>query len=317
MSTSSIDGRTSSPGPAIRVRDLRKRYADIQAVDGVSFEVPRGEVFGMLGPNGAGKTTTVEIMEGLRVPDSGEVRVLDLDATRQASQLKERIGVALQTAALYPNLTVTEIIDLFRSFYRHSRPTSELIDALDLDERRDAPTKVLSGGQRQRLSVALALVNDPEVLFLDEPTTGMDPQARRSLWGLVRELADSGTTVVLTTHYMEEAEELCDRVAVMDHGRVLELGAVGELVSRRFEERAVRFTDLPTLGDGDLAGLPGATRVVREQGSAEVWTRDVSATIGGLLTLTRERGLEPADLAVRHATLEDLFLELTGRALRD
>jgi ABC-2 type transport system ATP-binding protein len=257
------------------------------------------------------------MMEGLRVPDSGEVRVLDLDATRQAAVLKQRIGVALQTAALYPNLTVTEIIDLFRSFYRRSRPTQELIEALDLGERRDAATKVLSGGQRQRLSVALALVNDPEVLFLDEPTTGMDPQARRSLWGLVRGLADRGTTVVLTTHYMEEAEQLCDRIAVMDHGHVLELGTVSELVDRRFHERAVRFTDLPALSDADLAALPGATRVVRDEGTAEVWTRDVATTIGGLLTLTRERDVEPADLAVRRATLEDLFLELTGRALRD
>ncbi|MBX3030535.1 MAG: ABC transporter ATP-binding protein [Chloroflexi bacterium] len=317
MSVQRTSGPVAVTGPAIRVHELRKRYADIQAVDGVSFEVQRGEIFGMLGPNGAGKTTTVEMMEGLRVPDSGEVRVLDLDATRQASALKQRIGVALQTAALYPNLTVTEIIDLFGSFYRRSRPTQELIDALDLGERRDAATKVLSGGQRQRLSVALALVNDPEVLFLDEPTTGMDPQARRSLWGLVRDLAARGTTVVLTTHYMEEAEELCDRIAVMDHGRVLELGTVSDLVSQRFHERAVRFTDVPALTDPELAALPGATRVVRDQGTAEVWTRDVAATIGGLLALTRERAVEPADLAVRRATLEDLFLELTGRALRD
>jgi ABC-2 type transport system ATP-binding protein len=317
MSVQRTGGSVAVAGPAIRVHELRKRYGDVQAVDGVSFEVQRGEVFGMLGPNGAGKTTTVEMMEGLRVPDSGEVRVLDLDATRQAAVLKQRIGVALQTAALYPNLTVTEIIDLFRSFYRRSRPTQELIEALDLGERRDAATKVLSGGQRQRLSVALALVNDPEVLFLDEPTTGMDPQARRSLWGLVRGLADRGTTVVLTTHYMEEAEQLCDRIAVMDHGHVLELGTVSELVDRRFHERAVRFTDLPALSDADLAALPGATRVVRDEGTAEVWTRDVATTIGGLLTLTRERDVEPADLAVRRPTLEDLFLELTGRALRD
>ncbi len=232
---------------AIEVRELRKRYGDVQAVDGVTFDVRRGEVFGMLGPNGAGKTTTVEMMEGLRAPDSGEVRVLGLDATRETGALKERIGIQLQTAALYPNLTVAETIELFRSFFRRARPTRELIDALDLGERRDARTKVLSGGQRQRQSVARALVNEPEELIHDEPTTGMDPQARRSLWGLVRGLAAQGTTVLLTTHYMEEAEELCDRIAIMDHGRILEMGGVAELVDRRFHELSVRFDDLPDL----------------------------------------------------------------------
>ncbi len=304
-------------GPAISVRDLRKRYADVQAVDGVTFEVRPGEVFGMLGPNGAGKTTTVEMMEGLRAPDSGEVRVLGIDATRDASALKERIGIQLQTAALYPNLTVAETIELFRSFFRRARPTPELIEALDLGERRDARTKVLSGGQRQRLSVALALVNEPEVLFLDEPTTGMDPQARRSLWGLVRELADRGTTVLLTTHYMEEAEELCDRVAVMDHGRILELGGVPELIGRRFRELSVRFDDIPDLTGPMLEGLPGVTRVMRDDGVTALYTRDVAGTIGGLLALTAERGTEPGNLTVRRATLEDVFLDLTGRALRD
>jgi ABC-2 type transport system ATP-binding protein len=271
----------------------------------------------MLGPNGAGKTTTVEIMEGLREPDAGEVRVLGLDVPREAAALKERIGIQLQTAALFPNLTVAETIELFRSFFSRARPTGELIDALDLGERRDARTKVLSGGQRQRLSVALALVNEPEVVFLDEPTTGMDPQARRSLWGLVRELASRGTTVLLTTHYMEEAEELCDRVAVMDHGRVLELGTVHELIGRRFHELSVRFDDLPDLSGAALEALPGVTRVVRDDGVGVLYTRDVASTIGGLLALTSERGTEPGNLMVRRATLEDVFLDLTGRALRD
>lgn len=307
----------TSSGTAIGVRDLRKRYADVQAVDSVTFEVRRGEVFGMLGPNGAGKTTTVEMMEGLRVPDGGEVRVLGLDATRETTALKERIGIQLQTAALYPNLTVAETIDLFRSFFRRARPTAELIEALDLGERRDARTKVLSGGQRQRLSVALALVNEPEVLFLDEPTTGMDPQARRSLWGLVRELADQGTTVLLTTHYMEEAEELCDRIAIMDHGRILEMGGVAELVDRRFPELSVRFDDLPDLASPMLEALPGVTRVVRDDGMAALYTADVAGAIGGLLAMTAARGTEPGNLTVRRATLEDVFLDLTGRALRD
>ena len=184
-------------GPVIRVRDLRKQYGDIQAVDGVSFEVARGEIFGLLGPNGAGKTTTVEILEGLRTPDSGDVVVLGVDVAREPDALRERIGVSLQTAALYPKLTVTELIDLFRSFYPRSRSTNELIDMLELGERRNARSSELSGGQRQRLAVALALVNDPELVFLDEPTTGLDPAARRSLWDLIRGLKAAGRSVLL------------------------------------------------------------------------------------------------------------------------
>ena len=308
---------TAADVPAVLVEDLHKRYSDIQAVDGVSFEVARGEVFGMLGPNGAGKTTTVEILEGLRVPDSGRALVLGLDVASQAAQLKERIGVQLQTAAMYPNLTVAETIELFRSFFRRSRTTADLIEALDLGERRNAQTKVLSGGQRQRLSVALALVNEPEVLFLDEPTTGLDPQARRSLWDLVLSLKASGTTVLLTTHYMEEAEQLCDRLAIMDHGKVLVLGTVEQLVADRFRELSVRFDTLPELDDTRLSALPGVSRVMHEDDSVALYTADVAATIGGLLGVAGELGVEPANLMVRRATLEDVFLDLTGRALRD
>ncbi len=305
-------------GTAVIVaRDLRKRYGAVHAVDGVTFEVQRGEVFGMLGPNGAGKTTTVEMLEGLRKPDAGQALVLGIDAAREPGRLKERIGVQLQTAALYPNLTVTELIDLFGSFYRRRRPTRELVAALDLEERKDALTKVLSGGQRQRLSVALALINDPELIFMDEPTTGMDPQARRSLWDLVRKLRERGTTVLLTTHYMEEAEQLCDRIAIMDHGKVLEMGTVSELVQRRFQELSVRFDARPGLEEDRLSALPGVSRVVREDGAVALYTRDVAGTIGGLLATSRELGQEPTNLAVRRATLEDVFLDLTGRALRD
>jgi ABC-2 type transport system ATP-binding protein len=308
-----------APAAAIRVRDLRKFYGDIHAVDGVSFEVQRGEVFGLLGPNGAGKSTTIEILEGLRSADGGEATVLGLDARHHADALKERIGVQLQSAALYPRLTVTELLDLFASFYRRSRPTAELIETLDLGERRNAQTRQLSGGQRQRLSVALALVNDPELIFLDEPTTGMDPAARRSLWNLVKGLKASGRTILLTTHYMEEAEELCDRIAIMDHGKILEMGTVGDLVSRRFKERTVHFERLDSLGDGELSAFEGVTRVRHdeEDGSVSLYTTDVAGTIGALLAATEARAVEPKGLGIRSPSLEDVFLDLTGRALRD
>jgi len=303
--------------PAIRVRGLTKRYDEIQAVDGVDFDVAQGEIFGLLGPNGAGKTTTVEILEGLRAPDGGEVTVLGIDVARGADELKPRIGVSLQTAAMYPKLTVTEVIDLFRSFYRHARPTAELIEALDLGERRNAQTQFLSGGQRQRLGVALALINDPELVFLDEPTTGLDPAARRSLWDLVQGMKASGRTILLTTHYMEEAEVLCDRLAIMDHGKILELGTVDELISKRFHERAVRFDRLPDLSTTELEALPAVVSVKDDGREVLLYTGDVGATIGALLALTERRGLDPQNLAIRRATLEDVFLDLTGRALRD
>jgi ABC-2 type transport system ATP-binding protein len=303
--------------PVIRVRDVRKTYGEVRAVDGVSFEVARGEVFGLLGPNGAGKTTTVEMLEGLRVPDGGELEILGIDAIRRPDLLKERIGVTLQTAEMYPKLTVVEVLDLFRSFYARSLPVDQLVEFLDLGERRHAQTRVLSGGQRQRLAVALALVNDPEVIFLDEPTTGLDPAARRALWSLVERLKEQGKTILLTTHYMEEAEHLCDRLAIMDHGRILEMGTVEDLVSRRFHERAVRFDTLPGVDEGRLRALPAVVSLKHDDGTTFLYTTDVAATIGALLTLTEELGVEAGNLGIRRATLEDVFLDLTGRALRD
>jgi ABC-2 type transport system ATP-binding protein len=304
-------------GPVIRVRGLVKRYGDVRAVDGIDFDVAAGEVFGLLGPNGAGKTTTVEILEGLRVPDGGEAVVLGLDVAKGADLLKPRIGVSLQTAEMYPKLTVVEVIDLFRSFYATARPTDELIDMLGLGERRNARTRELSGGQRQRLMVALALVNDPELIFLDEPTTGLDPAARRSFWDLIRDLKAKGRSVLLTTHYMEEAEILCDRLAIMDHGRILEMGTVDELISKRFKERAVRFDRIDSIDDADLAGLAAVSSVKHDDDAVLLYSSDVAATVGALLALTEARGVEPQNLGIRRATLEDVFLELTGRALRD
>ena len=307
---------STSEDPVIRVSGLHKRYGETRAVDGVSFEVPARTVFGLLGPNGAGKTTTVEVLEGLRTPDAGEVRVLGIDAVKHPDDLKTRIGVSLQTAALYPRLTVVEVLDLFRSFYRSGRPSGDLIALMDLGEKRTTRTQDLSGGQRQRLSVALALVNDPELVFLDEPTTGMDPAARRALWAIILDLKAEGRTVLLTTHYLEEAEVLCDRVAIMDHGHILEEGTVDELVSRRFKERAVRFDTIDGLADDRLAAMPGVTSIKHEDGEVLLYTRDVPATIGAVLDASESLGVEPANLGVRRATLEDVFLDLTGRELR-
>ncbi len=301
----------------IRAVEVHKTYGAVHAVDGVSFHVARGEVFGLLGPNGAGKTTTVEMLEGLRRPDSGSLEVLGIDVARQPDALKQRIGVTLQTAELYPKLTVVEVLDLFRSFYRRTIPTDRLIDSLGLGERRLAQTRQLSGGQRQRLAVALALVNDPEVVFLDEPTSGLDPAARRSLWDLIRGLKAEGKTILLTTHYLEEAEILCDRLAIMDHGRIIALGTVDELVESRSSERTIRFDRIETLAESDLAALTGVDQVANDDGVTLLYTRDVPGTIGGLLAATNALGVEPENLGIRRPSLEDVFLDLTGRALRD
>ena len=316
--SASPSGATPSTEPVISVVDVRKAYGDVRAVDGVSFEVGRGEIFGLLGPNGAGKTTTVEMLEGLRPPDAGELRVLGVDVARHPDAIKPRIGVALQTAALYPKLTVVELLDLFRSFYpKPGPPAADLIEALGLTERRNARTEELSGGHRQRLAVALALVNDPELVFLDEPTTGLDPAARRALWDLIAGMRDRNKTVLLTTHYMDEAEILCNRIAIMDHGRILELGTVDQLVARQSLQRSVRFDREMTLPDELLADLAGVVRIGHDDTSVILYTGDVPATIAGLLALADARGAEPRNLLVRRPTLEDVFLELTGRAIRD
>jgi len=312
-------GRGQSAGDpfVIDVRDVRKAYGDVHAVDGVTFQVNRGEIFGLLGPNGAGKTTTMEMLEGLHTPDSGELRVLGFDVRTDAARIKERIGVQLQTAALFPNLTVEELLTLFASFFARRTSVPKLVEQLDLGEKRSARTKNLSGGQRQRLSVALALVNDPELVFLDEPTTGLDPAARRGLWDLILELKSQGRSVLMTTHYLEEAEAICDRVAIMDHGRILDIGTSAELIGRRFKERAIQFDPIAALSDVQLQSLAGVTRVARESQATLLYTTHVPETIGALLAATTALGIEPGNLQVRRATLEDVFLELTGRALRD
>jgi ABC-2 type transport system ATP-binding protein len=301
----------------IAVDDVRKAYGEVKAVDGVTFQVAKGEIFGLLGPNGAGKTTTMEMIEGLHAPDSGELRVLGLDVRRSAARIKGRIGVQLQTAALYPQLTVAELLDLFASFFGRRPATERLLEDLELTEKRNARTKTLSGGQQQRLSVALALVNDPEVVFLDEPTTGLDPAARQGLWSVIRRMQGEGRTILMTTHYMEEAEALCDRLAIMDHGKILDSGTVDELIGRRFHERSVRFNRAGAPDEEKLNALPAVSRVGYEEDEVVLHTGDVPATIAGLLELTARARTEPANLMIRRASLEDVFLDLTGRALRD
>ena len=301
----------------IEVQDLRKAYGDVKAVDGVSFTVEVGEVFGMLGPNGAGKTTTVEILEGLRPRDAGAVRVLGLDPGREADDLKRKIGVQLQQVSLYPRLRVAEVIELFASFYGRAGVADHLLTLLGLEERRRAFVKDLSGGQQQRLSVALAMVNDPPIIFLDEPTTGMDPQARRSLWETIERFKTEGRTVLLTTHYMEEAERLCDRVAVMDHGRIIAMDTPEDLVRTHFAEDAIEFSRRDGLAEADVESLPAVVNASIQGDRVSMFSDDVPASMAALLQLGQERAEPIQNLRLRRATLEDVFLKLTGRTLRD
>jgi ABC-2 type transport system ATP-binding protein len=306
--------------PAIQVQDLKKYYGATRAVDGIHLHVDQGEVFGMLGPNGAGKTTTTEIIEGLRQADSGEVRVLGLDVRREAQRVKSRIGVQLQTTALYPRLSVREVLDLFATFFPgEKRSTDHLIDLVNLREKEKTLSRDLSGGQRQRLSVALALINKPDIVFLDEPTTGLDPQARRSMWETVREIRQTGATVFMTTHYMEEAQMLCDRVAVVDMGKIIALDTPNALISQHFRDTAIEFELTgPMPPEGTFRNLRGVSRpAVREGQHVTLYTSETTATLGGLTDLSEAGMISFDDLHVRRATLEDVFLKLTGRHIRE
>jgi ABC-2 type transport system ATP-binding protein len=302
---------------AIRVEGLSKRYGANRAVDGIGFTVEQGEIFGLLGPNGAGKTTTVEILEGLRSADSGIVELLGQDVRRSPASVKQKIGVALQTTTLMQNLTSWEILDLFGSFYARSVEPDLLLKKLGLEEKRNAEVKTLSGGQQQRLSVALALVNSPQLVFLDEPTTGLDPQARRSLWEVIREMKGEGITVLLTTHYMEEAEQLCDRIAIMDHGKILAMDRPDRLVKAQFTERAIEFEKPDGFTSEDFAGLPGVLRAAEEGGDVVLYSDQVQRSLGALLDWADVREMELDDVHVRRATLEDVFIKLTGRRIRE
>ena len=303
----------------IAIAGLRKSYGKVLAVKQVDLEIRRGEVFGILGPNGAGKTTTLEMIEGLRKPDAGTITVSGVDAVRQPARLKEIIGVQLQSTALFTYLTNFEILQLFASFYEHGMSDKELEDLLaqvNLSEKRDNRVEELSGGQQQRLSIALTLVNRPQVVFLDEPTTGLDPQARRNLWDLVRQIHARGQTVVLTTHYMEEAETLCDRVAIMDHGELLALDTPRGLIASLRTPPVISGTTVRPLPLDALRSLPRVQDVRLDDDGFELRTTDPQDALVRLLNLATSQDLEISNLNVRTGNLEDVFINLTGRSLR-
>jgi ABC-2 type transport system ATP-binding protein len=305
---------------ALRVHQLRKAYKDVVAVDGLDLEVQAGECFGLLGPNGAGKTTTVEICEGLTEPDSGEVEVLGRRWLSDAAELRQRLGIQLQDTQLSEKLTVFETVRLFRSFFRQGAGAAEVIARVQLEEKKNSRVGDLSGGQKQRLALACALVGDPDFLFLDEPTTGLDPQARRQLWDLIEEFRTSGRTILLTTHYMDEAERLCDRVAILDHGKVIALGTPRELIASTCAEQMVEFSagssgkflDLPA-----LRRIEGVREVRTNNGAVLLQVAELHTAVPALLAELTRQNVPLTELRTHSATLEDVFVTLTGRHLRD
>ena len=303
----------------IEVENLVKSYSLIKAVDNISFNVEPGEVFGMLGPNGAGKTTTVEIIEGLRTADSGRVTVLGLDVIEESTMIKQKIGVQLQAPSLMPALTVRELLGTFAGFYKYSLPIDDVIELMALTESRKMLVKNLSGGQQQRLSVAMALINNPEIAFLDEPTTGLDPQARRGLWTIIENMRDKNKTIFLTTHYMEEAERLCDRVAIMNYGKIIALDTPQKLIRSYFKEKVIQFELEPPPPEIVLRTFAGTTNVTIDTNSVVVYSSDIPATMSAILKYTEKIDLidKLKNLHVREATLEDVFLKLTGRRIRE
>ena len=303
--------------PILQVENLVKRYGDLEAVRGVSFSVEEGEVFGLLGPNGAGKTSTIEVLEGLRVADGGRVSVCGFDPVRNPTELKREIGAALQFTSLPDKLKVTEALRLFSSFYNRGRQPEELLKRFGLEEKRNAFYSQLSGGQKQRLALALALVNDPKVLFLDEPTAGLDPQVRREIYDIVEELKHEKKTIVLTTHYIEEAERLCDRVAIIDHGKVIAQGTPRELKQRSANTSRVEVRLAKPASNGALKSLDGVVDT-RELGGAYVLhCQRTAPAIVALVKHLETEGNELVSLEIATPSLEDVFIELTGRRLRD
>ena len=302
--------------PVIQVENLQKSYDGLKAVDNESFEIYPGEIFGMVGPNGAGKTTTIEIIEGLRKADSGSVRVLGVDPAQEADQIAERVGVQLQQSALPPRLRVAEALELFGSFYQQRADGTKLLERMGLAEKRNAPFAKLSGGQKQRLFIALALLNRPELVFFDELTTGLDPQARRGMWDLVQDIRREGATVFLTTHFMEEAERLCDRVLIMDHGCIMALDTPEALVGSLGVEKRLVFSlpeeqELPS-----MEGLAAVSRVERS-GTRVIVYGQGRRFASSVVVALEDAGVDLVDLRTEQANLEDVFLRLTGREMRE
>lgn len=302
---------------ALEVKDLRKSYGSVCAVDGISFAIRHGSIFCFVGPNGAGKTTTMEIIEGLKEPDSGEIYLLGMRLPEEVDRAKQVMGVQLQTTSLFERLKVGETVDLFRSFYSNPLSTDDALAAVSLDQKKNQMAGELSGGQQQRLAIALALVNDPEIIFLDEPTAGLDPQARREVWRLVQDLKGRGKTVFLTTHYMDEAEKLSDEVAIIDNGKIIAHDSPRNLVSKLNKANVIEFTADEGVSKEDFAGLGSVSEVNISDENVVIYTPDVKQCLMELVSLSEKRGLELKDMRFRNPSLEDVFLELTGRMLRE
>ena len=304
--------------PAIHCRGLRKYYPDVKAVDGLDLLIARGECFGLLGPNGAGKTTTIEILEGLIPADGGDVQVLGMNWNGRARELRERIGISLQETQFTDKLTVFETLTLFRSFYREGHDPDELMQTLSLDEKRNSRVGKLSGGQKQRLAVACALVGKPDILFLDEPTTGLDPQSRLQLWEVVTKFRAGGGTVMLTTHYMDEAERLCDRIAIVDHGKVIALGTPPELIAKLDAPNIIEFTSDPPMPAEAFANLCVGYHGCAKRGDGwQLRVDSLAEAVPKLILVVEKSGSKLVTLTTHAATLEDLFVAMTGRELRD
>jgi ABC-2 type transport system ATP-binding protein len=302
--------------PIMRIAGLKKLYGEVRAVDGISFAVPKATVFTILGPNGAGKTTTLEILEGVREPDAGEIEIFGLCLKRVNREVKERMGVLLQDGNFEPHLKVKEVVQLFASFFRNALPVDDVLSRVALQEKANARVKTLSGGQKQRLAVGVALVNDPDLIFLDEPTTGLDPQARRNIWTIITDLKQQGKTIILTTHYMEEAEALSDYVCIMDYGQIIAEGSPRELTADLDQETLIEF-HAEALPQERLTSLDAFCKKSRRDGeTVTLETEDLVTTMEHLLAWSRSHGTPLRNMTVRQPNLEDVFLSLTGRRLR-
>jgi ABC-2 type transport system ATP-binding protein len=308
--------------PVLRVKELHKSFGSVVAVESISFEVAQGEVFTIIGPNGAGKTTTLEMIEGLQLPDHGEVEVLGMNWRQSGEQIKQRIGVQPQSSALFDLLTVYENLDVFQSFYTRKRDIGEILELINLTDHRNKRVKTLSGGQKQRLAIGLAMASDPDILFLDEPTTGLDPQARRNIWDIVLKLKELGKTTILTTHYMEEAEKLSDRVCIVDQGKIVALDTSRGLIDQLTAEREIQLTlaggaEAAQLIRTHAETLPTVTKVAIQDGNLHVWSIKPEASLYKVFQYTTENELEVEQISIKEMSLEDVFISFTGKEWRD